>query len=124
MRLTQRVAFLAAQCLIAMLFASCASVGVTPVKVAAEKQRNCPLEVFTSEAEIKRPYEVVCLIDTQKKAALGESSVADAIAASKPAACKCGADGIWIVTGSVQSANMFNYGSAHTILKAIRFTDK
>jgi hypothetical protein len=107
--------------LIVSILGGCAHVGVTTLKEYPPKLPHCPLEIFSSESEITKPFEVVCLIDSQKKAALGESSISAAIEASKSTACQCGADGILFVSGGTQSANAYNYGSASAILKAIKY---
>jgi hypothetical protein len=107
--------------LFSSILSGCAHIGVTTLKQYPPKSPDCPLEVFSSESEVSKPFEVVCLIDSQKKAALGESSISEAIEASKSTACQCGADGILFISGGTQSANAYSYGSASAILKAIKY---
>lgn len=106
---------------IILTLSACAHVGVTTIAARPANPPECPLDVFTSETEISKPFEVVCLIDAQKKSGWGESSIAAAIAASKPAACKCGANGILFMGGGTQPASAFNYGNATALVKAIRY---
>ena len=47
------------------LLVSCASVGVSTIKHYPAKPKDCSLEVFTSESEIKKEYEVIALIDSK-----------------------------------------------------------
>lgn len=101
----------------------CANVGVTKINAASARPSDCSLDVFTSESEVSQSFEVVCLIDSQDKALIGESSIAEAISASKPAACECGADAVLYVSGDTQSANAVEFGSASAVVKAIRYTE-
>jgi len=103
--------------------ASCASVGVTCVRPGASKPRACPLEVFTSEAEIRRPFEVACLIDSRTgTTAFHSKDAATAIEIARPEACVCGADGLLVVNVDTEGATMATWGRGKAILKAVRFT--
>lgn len=103
------------------LLASCASVGVTISKSVPPKPKNCNLDVYFSESEIKRPYEVIALIDSKTGSNLNKT-VAKAIENAKPQACKCGADAILVgQTNTVTVSGGGGYGSA--MLKCIRYTD-
>lgn len=51
--------------LLVFITSSCATVGVTQIKSASPKPQNCTLEIFTEEKEVKKPFEVVCLLDAK-----------------------------------------------------------
>ena len=75
--------------------AGCASVGVTRMRQAAAKPEGCPLEVFGAEGKVKRPFEVVCMLDSKTGSTLlDDRSAAAAIEKAKPEACRCGGDAI------------------------------
>jgi hypothetical protein len=65
--------------------AGCANVGVTRMKSVSAKPESCQVDIYSTEAEVRRPFDVVCLLD----------------AASKPEACKCGGDAIILSDGGV-----------------------
>lgn len=72
----------------------CATVGVKRLNSAPLKAEGCDLKVFTSEQEIGRPYELLCLLDA--KTAGPNAEVIDRM---RPEACKCGADAILFLDG-------------------------
>ncbi len=107
------------------LVAGCSSVGITRVKAAPARSANCNLEVFTSEQEVKRPFEVLCLIDSRTgTTAFHDKTAAAAIEHAKPQACGCGADAILISALDTEGPGWGTWGQGKAILKAIRFTDK
>lgn len=104
-----------------LIIVACASVGVTISKSVAARPKGCNLDVYFSESEIKRPYDVIALIDSKTGSNLNKT-VAKAIENAKPQACKCGADAILVgQTNTVTVAGGGGYGSA--ILKCIKYTD-
>jgi hypothetical protein len=115
--------FLLAAVMVAGL-AGCASTGVTQIKAAPPRDKNCNLEIFTNVSEIKRPYEVVCIIDARTGNTSDDKTTAGAIKLTKPDACKCGADAILIENLSTQGVTAFSWGEGRAIVKAIKFTDK
>jgi len=103
--------------------AACASVGVTHVKQAPARAADCPLDVYTSETEITRPYEVLCLLDARSgSTAFSDKTVAGAVNAARPDACGCGAEAILIVGGSTEGMSAFKWGEGTAMLKALRYT--
>lgn len=101
---------------------SCANVGVTTIKAAPPKPENCSLDIYTDESEIKRPFEVLCLIDSStSRSIFATKTGAAALEKAKPEACKCGADAI-IITEIGKMDTIDAQGKA--VLKAIRYTDR
>ena len=73
---------------------ACAGVGVTQTKQAVAKPEDCPLDIYTNDSEIKRKFEVICLLDSKTGSTLfADKTVAGAIENARPDACKCGGDG-------------------------------
>jgi hypothetical protein len=108
--------------LLALLACSCGSVGVTQVTPAQPLRRDCVLDIYTSEAEVKRPYTVVCLLDAQTgTTAFTSKTIAAAIEKAKPEACKCGADAIIFVAGDTEGASLVGWGRGRALVKAIRY---
>jgi hypothetical protein len=95
------------------------------MKSAPPKSENCDLEIFSGESDVKRPYEVLCLLDSKTGGnAFADKTMAGAIKLAKPDACKCGADGILVAGGRAEGVSLFTWGEGFATLKAIRFTDK
>ena len=106
-----------------VLLAGCASTGVTHIKAAQPKPVDCALDIYTVEAELKRPYEPLCLIDaTSGRTMFHDRTVRGALEKAKPEACKCGADAIVLVTATTTTATAENYGEGTAIIRAVRYT--
>ncbi len=100
----------------------CASVGVTPVRLAEAKPENCQLDIYVSESEVHRPFEVVCLIDSRTGSTLGHTrTVAAAIDIARPAACGCGADALLVVNTNTSGVNYSSWGEGMAFIRAIRY---
>ena len=105
-----------------LLFVSCATVGVTVIKSYPPKDSNSPLDIYTSKDDIKRPYEVICLLDSQTgTTAFSDKTAAAAIENSKAAARKCGADAILVESVDRQGATYASWGSGKAIIKGIKY---
>lgn len=105
--------------------AGCASVGITRINEAPPHERNCKLEIFTAPGEIKRPYEVVCLLDARTGGSVFDNKTgAGAIQQTRPAACKCGADAMLVERLDSRGVTAFSWGEGRAVIKAIRYTDK
>lgn len=104
---------------------ACTTVGVTRVRSAPARESNCVLDVFTSEQEIKRPFEVLCLIDSQTGGTIfHDRTAAAAVEHARPHACRCGADAILISGIGTEGPGMGSgWGHGTAVVKAIRFTD-
>lgn len=104
----------------------CATVGVTQLKPdIVRKAHNCPLEIFTAEKDISKPFEVVCLLDSRTgTSAFADKTAAGAINEARPKACECGADGMLIQHTDTEGMTLATWGQGKAIIKAIRFTSK
>lgn len=109
--------------LLAILSAvGCSHVGVTPMKEAVAKPENCKIEVYTDAKEIKRDYDVVCMLDSRTGSTLlHDRSVAGAIAQAKPEACKCGGDGMIVGQSTVEGMGLASWGEGTAMIKVIKF---
>ncbi len=104
------------------ILAGCGAVAVTPVNPANPRADNCGLDIYTDEGEIKRPYRIVCLIDSHTGNSIFDNRTgAAAIAHARPKACACGADALVVMTFG--HAGDYGYGHGQASLKAVRYTD-
>lgn len=100
----------------------CANVGVTRVNGAPGKAVGCKLDIYTSEAEVKRPFQVLCLIDSRTgTTAFDTKTAAAAIENAKPTACGCGADALIVTAADTEGATYARWGQGKAVLKAIRY---
>jgi hypothetical protein len=94
--------------LIAMILTTaCTASSQKSVLVAAPpKPYPCDLELFTSPAEVSKPYEKLCVIDAKGKSNFDDRSDASgrALEQARREACTCGADAI-IVQDSYRDAD-------------------
>lgn len=113
---------------LALSMAGCGDVKVVPVKEAESKRTDCSLATYSSTDEIKRPYETVCLIDSQTGISivhklLHKDTVNAAIKQAKGQACLCGADAIIVQRIDSDRATKDAKGSKGIAkIRAIRFT--
>lgn len=106
----------------ASLGIACTSVGVTRVAEAPPKVAGCKLDVYTSEAEIRQPFQVVCLIDSRTgTTAFHTKTASAAIQNARPRACECGADALIVAAVDTEGATYATWGQGKAILKAIRY---
>jgi len=105
--------------------AGCTTVGVTRLRGAgAPKPDYCALDVYTSASTIPQPFEEACLIDSRTgTTAFDDKTVHGAIDAARPAACRCGADGLVVENAHTEGTTAFGWGSGAAIIKAIRYRD-
>ena len=104
---------------------ACAGVGVTQTKQAVAKPEDCPLDIYTNDSEIKRKFEVICLLDSKTGSTLfADKTVAGAIENARPDACKCGGDGMIIGDTRVEGVSMAGWGEGTAMIKVIRYTKK
>ena len=109
--------------LAALVLAGCGSVGVTPIKPGPAKPKDHPIDIYTSEAEVKRPFEVCCLIDsTTGQGLFTNRSGADAIEKAKATARKQGADALIVMNTDTEGSSWTGGGRGKAQLKAIRYT--
>ena len=119
-----RLFALASIALIATLAVSCATATATRVNPGHAKPENCKLDLFTSESEVKRPYQVACLIDaTSGRTLFADRTINGALEQARPEACSCGADAMLLMSATTKgwSANE-GYGEGTAVVRAIRYT--
>ena len=106
-----------------LILLACTSVGVTQTKTGIPAKRsNCPLDVYTTDSEVTRPFEVVCLIDSRTGTTLFHSkTAAAAIEHTRPYACECGADAIVLMSADTEGLTWATWGRGKAIVKAIRY---
>ena len=118
----QRTLAIVAAGLATALLTGCGSVGVQPVSMGAAKPANCPLDQYVSERDIKRPYEVACMITSQTGTTLGHDKTASAaINNARADACACGADAIVVESSEEEGITLFTWGQGKAQLKAVRY---
>lgn len=108
-----------------LLMTSCASVGVNISKSYPPKDKDCMLDVYYSEQEVKKSFEVIALIDSKTGSNLfAKKTVSAAIELAKPKACECGADAIIITQMDKEGVTAGGYGYGKAMIKCIKYTDK
>lgn len=106
----------------ALMFVACASTGVTRLRTAPSKPDNCNLDIYTSENEVKREHEVLCMIDATSGRTLGDDrTVRGALANARPEACRCGADAMVVMSSSTTTASAAGWGEGTVVVRAIRY---
>ena len=112
----------------ALCLTGCGSVAVMRMTSAnaPPKPPDCQLEIFGSEADIKRPFEVLCLIESKTGGTIFDRhSVEAALEQLRPVACKYGADALLLIDmnkeGPMDSFSS-GWGRAMVKAKAIRWT--
>ena len=96
----------------------CASIGVEIAKPVPPRPEDCKIDIIP-ESENKRPFEVLCAIDSKTAAiGVGTNTIERAITPAKIHACRCGADALIITGGKVDTST---FGRASVQLKAVRF---
>jgi hypothetical protein len=86
------------------------------------REMSCGLDIFSDEKEIDKPYEVVCLIDAKTgTSAFHNRTGAGAIDEARPAACRCGADGILVIGMGAEGDGFWIPKTGNATLKAIRY---
>lgn len=109
--------------LVLLVAAGCSNVGVTLIKPGPAKPSDHPIDIYTSEAEVKRPFEACCLIDSQTSNSLFSSkTAAAAINKAKYYARKHGADALIVMNAATDGPSWFSHGRGTAMLKAIRYT--
>jgi len=94
------------------------------VQAFAPKPVDCKVDVYSNPGDVGRKYEEICLIDSRTGATtFHDKSPEAAIERAKPAACRCGADGILIDREETQDPSTFSWGRGTAQVKAIRYTD-
>jgi hypothetical protein len=89
--------------------------------------KDCHLDIYTSEADITKRYETVCMNHTETARALFKRhSVDAALDRIRPKVCSCGAHALIVTDMAKQGAFPSwgaGYGFSTVKVKAIRYTD-
>lgn len=107
-------------------WSGCTTVGVTPLKNdLSAKPENCDLQIYSSEREIERPFEVICLIDARTGTSVfHDTTGAGAVNSAKRHACRCGADGILVMSSGGEGDGFWIPKTGVANIKALRFKEK
>jgi hypothetical protein len=114
--------------IVALLMVGCGSTGVVRMTTAdiSPKPKDCNLDVYDSEADVKRKFVVLCRIDAETGRTLfHRHSMEAAMDRMRPKACECGADAVILLDAKKQGAmSSFSagYGYSNLKVKAIRYT--
>lgn len=105
-----------------LFFVGCVPTAVVVVNTAPARLDGCSIQVFASDAEVRRPFESLCIIEARNDQGGEVRTVEAVLVKAKVAACRCGADGI-IVQGIEQKGMSWTsaLGEASVKVKAIRF---
>ena len=111
-----RHAFRIALCL-AVAAVACRHAGITRLADAPPKPAGCTPQLFESEAAVGRPFQAVCLVDTEVKATLRTPVDRSALAENaRRSACDCGGDAMIIPAPDATPEG------TSLVVKVIRFT--
>ncbi|MCF2445908.1 hypothetical protein L0657_18245 [Dyadobacter sp. CY345] len=101
---------------------SCASVKVQKLTTNHPKPRNCEVEVFNNESEVKRKFEVVCVLDSKTGNSIWNKRTAEAaIENAKNKACECGADAIVVTSSGRTKLKFYSYRRGIANLKGVKY---
>ncbi len=109
---------------VACLGLGCSSTGYVRVgtTVATPKPEGAPVEVYSTEADVKRPFEKLCLVDAKTGSTLyNDRSPEGAMKRAKNAARICGADAIILTEMDRKGVSLMSWGSSSAKGVAIRF---
>ncbi|MCF0074194.1 hypothetical protein LZD49_27165 [Dyadobacter sp. CY261] len=109
-------------CLIAVtILSSCASVKVKEVSHVEAKADDCRLPVFNDVKEINGGYTVVCEVESTTGSVLFVKRTAEAaIERAMPAACRCGADALLVLTSGKTQIKFFSWRRGIATVQAIK----
>ncbi|MCF0056476.1 hypothetical protein [Dyadobacter sp. CY356] len=108
--------------LLIFVLSSCASVKVEKLISNSPKPKNCNLEVFNNESEVKRKFEVVCLLNSKTGNSIWNKRTAEAaIENAKNKACACGADAIVITSSGRKKLKFYSYRRGVASMKGVKY---
>ncbi|KAA6439340.1 hypothetical protein FEM33_13830 [Dyadobacter flavalbus] len=100
---------------------SCASVRVKEVKHVEAKASDCRLPVFRNASEISGAYDVLCDLESITGSSLYVRRSAEAaIKKAMPAACRCGADAVLVISSGRTNLSFFSWRRGVATLQAIQ----
>jgi hypothetical protein len=89
---------------------------------APPKPPGCPLDIYSSEAEVRRPFEMLCLLDAKTGThLLADRSIEAAVVQVRAEACKCGADAIVVTGVEKEGVTLWSWGHGRASAKGIRY---
>lgn len=108
--------------LLIFVLSSCASVKVEKLITSSPKPHNCNLEVFNDESEVKKKFEVVCVLDSKTGNSIWNKRTAEAaIKNAKNKACECGADAIVITSSGRTKLKFYSYRRGVASMKGVKY---
>ncbi|MBE9466103.1 hypothetical protein ACFP1I_29895 [Dyadobacter subterraneus] len=108
--------------LLVLVLSSCASVKVEKVAANLPKSRNCNLDVFSNENDVKQEFQVVCAIDSKTGNSIWNKRTAEAaIENAKNKACECGADAIIITSSGRTKLKFYSYRRGVASMKGVKY---
>jgi hypothetical protein len=98
----------------------CVRLGTT---VVPAKPDDCPVTIYSSEGEVKQPFETLCLLNARTSSGLfNNRSLEEATRRLKEAACKCGADAVIVTDLARETMSSWSWGRSGAKGIAIRYT--
>ncbi|MCE6992510.1 hypothetical protein [Dyadobacter sp. CY323] len=109
-------------CIFALLvLSSCASVKVKEVSHVNAKPGDCQLPVFNTVNEVNGSYVVLCEVESITGSALYvRRSAKAAIDRARPAACRCGADALLVISSGRTNLKFFSWRRGVATVQAIK----
>jgi hypothetical protein len=102
--------------ILAVTLIGCRHAGITRLASAPPKPADCTPQLFDSESAVGRPFEAVCLVDTEVKATLRTPVDSKAVAENaRRSACDCGGDAMILPGPDAPEGSSL-------VVKVIRFT--
>lgn len=103
----------------------CAAGPTVPMKPGPPKHPQCHLDLFEAERDVKRSYEVACIVDAHAgRTSFDDRTVNGALKRAHPDACACGADAMVIVSATMAlNTAREGKGEGTVVVRAIRYTD-
>jgi hypothetical protein len=115
--------------LVGLILATCLGCASTAIvrtgsDTPPPKPDGCAIDVFAAEADVKRPFERVCLIDVETGSTLYHHKTPEAaMKRMKKAACKCGADAVILTDLTRKGVNAWNWGHSGAKAIGVRYID-
>ena len=115
--------------MVVLVISGCGSTGVARMSTAdvQAKPKDCKLDVFDSEADVKHKFAVLCRIDAETgPIPFHRHGIEAAMDRLRPKACECGADAVIILDVKKPDAlSTFLSGYRYSNIKAnaIRYTE-
>lgn len=93
--------------------------------VAPAKSEKCPIELYSAETDVQRPFEKLCILNVSTgKTLFSNKSPEEATKRLKKAGCKCGADAVILNDVNRESANAMSWGRSTAKGIGIRYTQQ